>query len=96
MDLYVWIMKKKGLNVDDVGFFLYCDGDRFTENNFLKKEKALMEFKMTLIEYHTNFNWIEETLMQIYQTLRLEFRPNHSENCEYGNFLKQSFNNIDY
>ena len=96
MDLYVWIMKKKGLNVDDIGFFLYCDGDRFTENNFLKKEKALMEFKMTLIEYHTNFDWIEETLMKIYQTLRLEFRPKHSENCEYGNFLKQSFNNTDY
>ena len=28
----------------------------------LKKEKALMEFKMTLIEYNTNFDWIEETL----------------------------------
>ena len=96
MDLYVWIMKQKGLDVDDVGFFLYCDGDRFTKNNFLKKEKALMEFKMTLIEYKTNFDWIEEILKQIYQTLRLEFRPNHSENCEYGNFLKQAFNNIDY
>ena len=96
MDLYAWIMKKKGFDVDDVGFFLYCDGDRFTENNFLKKEKALMEFKMTLIEYKTNYDWIEETLKQIYQTLRLSFRPNHSENCEYGNFLKQSFNNTDY
>tara|TARA_Y100000022_G_scaffold62360_1_gene53534 strand:+ start:1060 stop:1842 length:783 start_codon:yes stop_codon:yes gene_type:complete len=96
MDLYAWIMKKKGFDVDDVGFFLYCDGDRFTENNFLKKEKALMEFKMTLIEYKTNYDWIEETLKQIYQTLRLSFRPNHSENCEYGHFLKQSFNNTDY
>ena len=26
---------------------------------------------MTLIEYHTNFDWIEETLMKIYQSLRL-------------------------
>ena len=32
-------MKKKGLDTDDVGFFLYCDGDRFTENNFFKKKK---------------------------------------------------------
>ena len=23
MDLYVWIMKKKGFDVDDIGFFLY-------------------------------------------------------------------------
>ena len=94
MDLYAWIMKKKGFDIDDVGFFLYCDGDRFTENNF--KDKALMEFKMTLIEYKTDFDWIEKTLKQIYQTLRLTIRPNHTENCEYGNFLKQSVNTIDY
>ena len=41
MDLYVWIMKQKGLDVDDVGFFLYCDGDRFTTNNFLRNQRWL-------------------------------------------------------
>ncbi len=30
MDLYSWIMKKKGFEVDKIGYFLYCDGDRFT------------------------------------------------------------------
>ena len=87
MDLYSWIMKKKGFEVDKIGYFLYCDGDRFTQNSFLKAENAIMEFKITLIPYETNFDWIEDTFKQIYLTLRLKERPPHTYDCEYGNFL---------
>ena len=87
MDLYSWIMKKKGFEVDKIGYFLYCDGDRFTQNSFLKAENAIMEFKITLIPYETNFDWIEDTLKKIYLTLRLKERPPHATDCEYGNFL---------
>ena len=90
MDLYTWIMLKKGFEVDRVGYFLYCDGDRFTENSFLKNESAIMEFKITLIPYETNFDWIEDTLKKIYVTLRLNQRPPHADNCEYGNFLNHA------
>ena len=30
MDLYVWVMMQKGFNVSRTGYFLYCDGDRFS------------------------------------------------------------------
>jgi len=90
MDLYTWIMLKKGFEVDRVGYFLYCDGDRFTENSFLKNENAIMEFKITLIPYKTNFTWIEDTLKKISVTLRLNQRPPHTDNCEYGNFLNHA------
>ena len=46
-----------------------------------------MEFKITLIPYETNFDWIEDTLKKIYLTLRLKERPPHADVCEYGNFL---------
>ena len=78
MDLYSWIMRKKGFEVDKIGYFLYCDGDRFTRNSFLKAENAIMEFKITLIPYETNFDWIEDTLKKIYLTLRLKERPPHA------------------
>ena len=58
MDLYVWIMKRKGFEVNDVGYFLYCDGDRFTKTQFLRENKAIMEFKLTLIPYQTDHKWI--------------------------------------
>ena len=38
MDLYIWIMRQKGFDVDDIGYFLYCDGDRFTETPFLNSK----------------------------------------------------------
>jgi len=89
MDLYVWVLKKKGLDVDDIGFFLYCDGNRFTSQKFLNEKDANMQFKITLIEYLTDLNWIEDTLRKIYQCLRLKERPIHSKNCEYGIFINQ-------
>ncbi len=89
MDLYVWVMQKKGFDVDEIGFFLYCDGNRFTDQIFLNDKNAIMEFKMTLIEYKTDLSWIEKTLNNIYGCLRLNERPKHSESCEYGIFINQ-------
>jgi len=89
MDLYTWVMKKKGFDVDEIGFFLYCDGNRFTDQIFLNDKNAIMEFKMTLIEYRTNLSWIEVTLKNIHSCLRLNKRPKHSKNCEYGIFINQ-------
>ena len=49
MDLYVWVMKRLGFNTSDTGYFLYCDGDRFTSSPFLGSEISTMEFKMYLL-----------------------------------------------
>ena len=85
-------MKKKGFNADDVGYFLYCDGNRFSDKAFLDEEIANMEFRITLIPYKSDLGWIEPTLKKIYKNLRLEKRPNHSNYCEYGKFLSQTYN----
>ena len=92
MDLYVWVLRKKGFHVDDTGYFLYCDGDRFSDYDFLSSTMASMNFKMTLIEYQTNETWIEPTLNEIRECLHENKRPEHSEHCEYGKFLAQSLN----
>ena len=87
MDLYVWVMRQKGFDVSSEGYFLYCDGDRFSEYHFLGKDSAAMRFKMQLIPYEVNTAWIEPTLMKIKECLHLKDRPNHSPECEYGQFL---------
>jgi len=89
MDLYIWIMRQKGFDVDDTGYFLYCDGDRFTETPFLRNEKAIMEFKLTLIPYYCQTFWIEPVLLKISELLRGQICPEHSVSCEYGNFINQ-------
>ncbi len=90
MDLYVWVMRNKGFEIENIGYFLYCDGDRFTKKQFLNNKIAKMEFKMTLISYQTDTSWIENTLFKIKENLLSKKRPFHNEKCEFGSFLKQS------
>ena len=89
MDMYVWVMKQKGFNVSSTGYFLYCDGDRFSDYNFLNKSEANMKFKMSLISYEVDHSWIEPTLIKIRQCLHETKCPKHNNECEYGRFLAE-------
>ena len=89
MDLYVWVMRRKGFDVSDVGYFLYCDGDRFSDYAFLGDEIAEMQFKMSLIEYQVDHSWIESSLRGIRECLDSPFVPEHSYGCEYGDFIQK-------
>ena len=88
MDMYVWVMRRKGFSISSIGYFLYCDGDRFSEYNFLNSENASMQFKMSLIPYRVDTGWIEPTLLSIKECLYYPETPRHAENCEYGKFLR--------
>ena len=89
MDLYVWILQRKGFDVSDVGFFLYCDGDRFSDYEFLGEEIASMKFQMSLIPYDVDQSWIEDTLLGIRSCLDSVVRPQHSPKCEFGRLFDQ-------
>ena len=88
MDMYVWIMRRKGFEVSSTGYFLYCDGDRFSDYEFLRLDEAMMKFKMSLIPYEVDTDWIEPTLMQIKECLLSNSTPPHHVDCEHGQFLK--------
>ena len=87
MDMYVWVMRRKGFSISSIGYFLYCDGDRFSEYDFLNAENASMQFKMSLIPYQVDTSWIETALMDVRTCLQSTTTPNHAANCEYGTFL---------
>lgn len=88
MDLYVWVMKQKGFNVSSIGYFLYCDGDRFSDYNFLNENEANMKFKMSLLTYEVDLTWIELTLIKIKDCLHQVKCPSHNPECEYGQFIE--------
>ena len=89
MDLYVWVMRRKGFDVSDTGYFLYCDGDRFSDYEFLREGDACMRFEMSLIAYEVDQRWIEPTLFEIKNCLHQRCPPSHSSSCEYGSFIDQ-------
>ena len=89
MDFYTWIMRRIGFVVSNTGFFLYCDGDRFTEYEFLGSTLAKMQFAVHILPYEVNTSWIEPTLREIKACLASLTEPSHSLNCEIGRFLEE-------
>ena len=86
-------LRKMGFDVDSLGYFLYCDGDRFSDYDFLGEGDASMRFAMSLIPYETSLDWIEPTLKNISDCLLQSDIPKHSEGCEFGALYSQ-LNNL--
>ena len=89
MDLYVWIMIKRGMPASKRGYILYVDGDRFSDYEFIVQDAAWMRMNLTLHKYDVDLCWIPDTLNSIRDTLLSGDCPNHSEECEYGRFLTE-------
>ena len=81
MEFYQYLLSKNGYKVSNTGYFVYCNGiknkDSFNE---------ILEFKISLIPYIGNYNWVEKTLNDIKETLESDIIPEYSENCEYCNY----------
>ena len=69
--------------------FSSCDGDRFSDYEFLRGDYASMKFKMSLIPYDVDQSWIENTLSDIRACLNSEIRPQHSQKCEFRRVFDQ-------
>ena len=59
MEIYIWLLRKQGLDVEDRGFFLYAngrDGEGFDQK---------IEFNVSLLPYTGNCDWIESVLLDL-------------------------------
>jgi hypothetical protein len=77
MEVYQWLLRKKGFAVSDTGYFVYANGQ--------KDRKAFdgkLEFDLTLIAYKGNDAWMEPTLFEIKQTLNGVLPP-PSDDCDH-------------
>jgi len=77
MEVYQWLLRKKGFTVSDTGYFVYANGQ--------KDRKAFdgkLEFDLTLIAYKGNDAWMESTLAAIKKTLD-GVLPLGSDDCDY-------------
>lgn len=92
MEMYQWILRRKGFSVSDTGYFLYVDGQHVNESGMIDSEnpsQAWMRFKTAIIPYIGNEAWVEEALVRAKRTLEKEDCPLHSEECEHGKFIEQ-------
>ena len=84
MEFYQYLLRNNGFKVSDTGYFVYCNGlkdkDRFDEK---------LDFKISLLDYKGNNDWIEETLENLVKLLNKDEIPDYSEECKYCDYQKK-------
>ena len=82
MDFYQWLMRKNGFKVSNSGYFVYCNGDK-SKRKFSNK----ISFKVSILEYVGNDDWVEDTILEIKQILDSNKLPETSNECKMCSFI---------
>lgn len=78
MEVYQWLLRKKGYKVSDTGYFVYCNGDTDKE-----AFDGKLEFDVTLISYEGKDDWVESTLLDIKKCLNADEMPKSGDDCDF-------------
>ncbi len=83
VEVYQWLLRKKGFAVSNIAYFVYCNGkkdlDRF--------DKQLI-FDISVLSYDGDDSWVGEAVLNTYKCLQSETIPPFSESCDYCLYLK--------
>lgn len=85
MEIYQWLLRRHGLDVSARGWFVYCNGRRD-----LPAFDAKLQFTIKLIPYDGDDSWIENTLVEIRDTLNADTPPAGKRRCEYCAFARMA------
>lgn len=78
MEVYQWLLRKKGYKVSDTGYFVYCNG-----KTDMKAFDGKLEFDITLIPYKGTSNWVDKIVLNIKDCLERDDIPEESIGCDY-------------
>lgn len=78
MEVYQWLLRQKGFNVSNTGYFVYCNGQTDKE-----AFDGRLEFKVKIIPYTGSGEWIEKTLTDIKKCLDQAHIPAAGKECDY-------------
>jgi hypothetical protein len=89
IDMYQWILRRKGFDVSDTGYFVYVDGLHVGIRGMLEENPryATMRFGTSLLTYVGDDSWVEGNLVGAKNVLEGSDCPDHPDDCEYWKFL---------
>ncbi len=76
--VYQWLFIQNGFKVNDVGYFVYANGD-----GSLPEFNNTLTFETTLVPCEGDMDWIEPTLLKIKECLESDTFPKSGEACEF-------------
>lgn len=81
IEIYQWLFKRNGFKVNDIAYFVYCNGIK-SKRKFNKK----LEFDVKVIPYKGNTRWINGVIRELYECLQSKKIPKVNGECDYCNY----------
>jgi hypothetical protein len=78
MEIYQWIFRKMGFDVNNTGYFIFANATRNKP-----KFDGILSFELSIIPYTGDASWMEPTILKIKKCLDSNEIPEASESCEY-------------
>lgn len=83
IEVYQWLFRQNGFPVSNLGVFVYCNADTSKEGLFGK-----LDFKISVLSYSGNTDWIEPKLVEARASLSLPSMPPMAKDCDYCRYRK--------
>jgi CRISPR/Cas system-associated exonuclease Cas4 (RecB family) len=83
MEIYQWLMRRNGFEVDNTGYFVYCNG--ITDRDVFDSR---LDFDINLLSYTGDDSWIGDVVSNIYECLNSEMIPDADAECDYCSYRK--------
>lgn len=78
MEVYQWLLRKKGFSVAPTGYFVYCNGMQDKE-----AFDGRLEFEVHLIAHTGDDSWVAPTLHDIKRILESDAIPERNQDCDF-------------
>ncbi|OGG18128.1 hypothetical protein A3D78_00740 [Candidatus Gottesmanbacteria bacterium RIFCSPHIGHO2_02_FULL_39_14] len=78
MEIYQWLFHKNNFKVSHLGYFVYANG--ITDR---KAFDGKLEFRVSILLYEGNFDWIETALRQLKDCLESDKIPQANPDCDF-------------
>jgi len=78
MEVYQWIFRKSGFEVDETGYFVYANAGKNRP-----KFDGILAFELSIISHRGNDSWVEPTIFEIRKCLESDKIPDSDPDCEF-------------
>jgi CRISPR/Cas system-associated exonuclease Cas4 (RecB family) len=78
MEVYQWLFRKNGFEVNNLGYFVYANASKDR-----KAFDAKLEFEVTLVPYEGNDSWVDQALIDAKACLDQPDAPAAAKDCDY-------------
>ncbi len=82
VEFYQWLLRKKGLPVSDISYFVYCNADTGKE-----KFDGTLNFDIKILSYVGSDCWVEDTIREASACLDSEILPEGGPSCELCQYV---------